>query len=47
MKFFLGVIIGATISKPILFAVDKKFGKMIRPKISEIAYQLHVRVLPD
>lgn len=44
MKFFLGVIVGAVFSRPVLTQIDKQFGSQMRPKIADAAHNIAERV---
>jgi hypothetical protein len=44
MKFLLGLIVGAFASRPAFIALDKQFGKQLRPRIAEATYKLSQKI---
>lgn len=44
MKFVLGVIVGAFASRPLITAVDRQFGKTLRPQIADTLNSISRRI---
>lgn len=41
MRFLAGVVVGILIGKPVLHQVDKHYGHLIMPKLTDLTQRLH------